>query len=145
MLNSVVLIGRLVKDVELRYLPTGNNTAVAKFTLAVDRQLSKERREVEQQAGRPTADFIRCVAWGNTAETLSSYTDKGKLLGVQGRIQTGSYKNQAGDTVYTTEVVVEKLSILEWGDRSYTKGERTEDAPMEGFEDFKYDDSTIPF
>lgn len=103
-INNVVLVGRLTKDADLRY--TSNGTAVATFTLAVNRQFTNQQGERE-------ADFINCVIWRKSAESLSNFTKKGSLVGVEGRIQTRSYDNQQGQRVYVTEVVVESFSLLE--------------------------------
>ena len=78
-MNKVVLIGRLTRDPELRYLTTGSNTAVARFTLAVDKQLSKEKKLEMESRNQPTADFINIVVWGKLAETCSNYLAKGRL------------------------------------------------------------------
>ena len=110
MLNKVILIGRTTKEVELRR--TSNGTAVATFTLALDnRYVLKD--------GKPSTDFISCVAWSNTAETMEKYVRKGALIAVEGRIQTRNYDNKDGNRVYITEVVVETMRMLESrGDRS---------------------------
>lgn len=104
MLNNVSLVGRLTKDVELRYTPS--NVAVATFTLAVNRTFKNENGERE-------ADFINCVMWRQQAENLASWAKKGALIGVIGRIQTRSYDNQQGQRVYVTEVVAEQFQLLE--------------------------------
>ena len=104
MINRVALIGRLTKDIELKY--TSNGTAVGTFTLAVNRQFTNQQGERE-------ADFIRCQMWRKTAEIFSQYTHKGSLVGIDGRIQTRNYENQQGQRVYVTEVVVENFSLLE--------------------------------
>ena len=104
MINNVTLVGRLTRDPELRY--TGNGTAVVSFTIAADRPFTNSQGERE-------ADFINCVAWRRTAEVVSNYTHKGSLVGVTGRIQTRSYENNEGRTVYVTEVVVENFRMLE--------------------------------
>ena len=109
-MNSVVLIGRLTKDPELRYIPESQN-AVATFTLAVDRPMSKEKQ----------ADFIRITVFGKQAENCERFLTKGRMTGVQGRIQTGSYKNKEGATVYTTDVIAERVEFLEWGDAADRK------------------------
>jgi len=126
-MNNVVLIGRLTKDPELRYIPQ-SETAVANFTLAVDRPMAKEK----------TADFIRVVAFGKTAELCERFLAKGRLVGVQGRIQTGSYKTQSGETRYTTEVYADRVEFLEWGDKT-EKPDETPDIP-EGFQMLEDDD-----
>ncbi len=104
MINNTVLVGRLTKDVELRYTPS--NVAVATFTLAVNRSFKNENGERE-------ADFINCVMWRQQAENLANWTKKGALIGVTGRIQTRSYDNQQGQRVYVTEVIAELFQLLE--------------------------------
>lgn len=104
MINRVVLIGRLTKDIELRY--TNSGTAVGTFSLAVNRQFTNN-------AGEREADFINAVIWRKAAENLANFTHKGSLIGVEGRIQTRNYENQQGTRVYVTEVVVENFSLLE--------------------------------
>lgn len=105
MLNNVSLVGRLTKDVELRYTPS--NVAVATFTLAVNRTFKNENGDRE-------ADFINCVMWRQQAEILANRAKKGALIGVTGRIQTRSYDNQQGQRVYVTEVVAEQFQLLEF-------------------------------
>lgn len=104
MLNNVTLIGRLTKDVELRYTQTG--VAVARFTVAVNRAFSN-------QQGEKDADFISCVAWRKTAENLANFMSKGSQIGIVGRIQTGSFDDKDGKRVYTTEVVANEISFLD--------------------------------
>ena len=104
MLNNVSLVGRLTKNVELRYTPS--NVAVATFTLAVNRTFKNENGERE-------ADFINCVMWRQQAENLANWAKKGALIGITGRIQTRSYDNQQGQRVYVTEVVAEQFQLLE--------------------------------
>jgi single-strand DNA-binding protein len=105
MINRAIITGRLTRDPELKY--TGNSsTAVASFTLAVNRKFTN-------QQGNREADFINCVAWRKTAETIANYTHKGSLIGVDGRIQTRSYENQQGQRVYVTEIVVDDFTFLE--------------------------------
>ena len=99
MINNVVLVGRLTKDPDLKY--TASGTAVSTFTLAVNRNFTN-------QSGNREADFINCVIWRKSAETLANYAKKGT-----GRIQTRSYENQQGQRVYVTEVVVENFQLLE--------------------------------
>jgi single-strand DNA-binding protein len=104
MINRVVLVGRLTKDADLKY--TSSGTAVASFTLAVNRQFTN-------QSGEREADFINCVVWRKQAESLANFTRKGSLIGLEGRLQTRSYDNQQGQRVYVTEVVVDSFSLLE--------------------------------
>lgn len=142
-MNNANIVGRMVKDPELRYLPGGNNTAVVSFTLAVDRNLSKEKKAEAERKGQPTADFINCKAWGRTAETLANYVTKGKLIGVTGRIETGSYEAKDGTRRYTTEVVVYNLDILEWGNQTNNNADDDDDELIEGFYTIKNEE--IPF
>ncbi|WP_373792233.1 single-stranded DNA-binding protein [Jeotgalibaca porci] len=103
-LNVVTLTGRLTKDLDLRYTSTG--TAVASFSMAVDRQFKNANGEKE-------TDFINVVAWRKTAETLAEHTRKGSLIGIVGRIQTRNYEGNDGKRVYVTEVVAESFTFLE--------------------------------
>ena len=96
-MNVVVLIGRLTRDPELRYIPETQN-AVCTFTLAVDRPMSREKQ----------ADFIRITVFGRQAENCAKFITKGRQVAVEGRIQTGSYQNKNGDTVYTTDVIANR-------------------------------------
>lgn len=104
MINSVVLTGRLTKDIELKY--TQGGTAVGTFSLAVNRAFTNQQGERE-------ADFINAVIWRKSAENLANFTHKGSLIGVEGRLQTRNYENQQGSKVYVTEVVVDNFSLLE--------------------------------
>ncbi|MEK5487939.1 MULTISPECIES: single-stranded DNA-binding protein [unclassified Lysinibacillus] len=104
MINRVVLVGRLTKDPELRYTPNG--IASCRFTVAVNRTFANEQ-------GERDADFISCVAWRKQAENLANYQRKGALIGLEGRIQTGSYEGQNGQKVYTTDVVADSIQFLE--------------------------------
>ncbi len=113
-MNNVNLIGRLTRDPELRYLTTG--TATCNFTLAVDRGLSKEKKQEMEAKNQPTADFIRIVVWGKAAENAANYLVKGRLVAIQGRIQTGSYEKD-GQRVYTTDINAQQVEFLEWGDK----------------------------
>lgn len=114
-MNNVVLMGRLTRDPELRYVQTGGNTAVARFSLAVDKNLSREKRQEMESKGQPTADFINVTAWGKLGETVAKYSGKGLRLLVNGRIQTGSYEKD-GERRYTTEVVAQSVEIIDWKD-----------------------------
>ena len=107
-MNSVVLIGRLTRDPETRYT-SGSQMAVCSFTIAIDR--------VTRQGEEKKTDFPRITVFGKQAENCERFMKKGRLVGVQGRLQTGSYTNKDGATVYTTDVVADRVEFLEWGDR----------------------------
>ena len=105
-MNKAILMGRLTRDPDVRYSQGEQSSAVARFTLAVDRRF---KRDGEQQ----TADFISCVAFGKTGEFIERYCHQGTKLVVEGRIQTGSYTNKDGVKVYTTDVVAENVEFAE--------------------------------
>jgi single-strand DNA-binding protein len=112
MINRVVLVGRLTRDVEVRKTQSG--LSMATFTVACDRRGSRDNQ------GQQTADFIRCVAWRQTADFLGMYAKKGALVGVDGRIQTGSYERN-GQTVYTTDVYADNVRLLESRQQSQSR------------------------
>lgn len=114
-MNKIVLIGRLTKDVEVRY--TQSNVPVASFTLAVNRRFKQE--------GQPDADFINVVAWNKTAEFCSNYFNKGQQIGLVGRIQTRNYEKEDGTKVYITEVVAEEVYFA--GEKKEEHGEAYEE------------------
>ena len=116
-MNSVVLMGRLTKDPEVRYTQSSEPVCIASYTLAVDRM--KKARE-----GEPTADFIRCVAFGKLGEHAKKYYHQGIKVCIRGRIQTGSYTNRDGQKVYTTDVVVESQEFAE--SKSSGSGQRAQ-------------------
>ena len=104
-MNKVILVGRLTKDPEVRYSQGENATAVARYTVAVDRRFKRD--------GEPTADFIPCVVFGRSAEFAEKYFRQGLRVAISGRITTGSYTNKDGIKVYTTEVTVEEQEFAE--------------------------------
>ena len=99
-INRVLLLGRITKDLEIRQSQSG--TAVLRFSVAVDRP---------QKNGEKSADFINCIAFGQTAEFISRYFGKGRMIAIEGNIKTGSYQNKNGETVYTTDVIVDRTSF----------------------------------
>lgn len=105
-MNKTILIGRLTRDVDIRYSQGQNQTAIARYTLAVDRKFKDSN-------GNYTADFINCVAFGKSAEFAEKYFHKGLKIAVVGRLQTGSYTDKDGRKVYTTDVVVEEQEFCE--------------------------------
>ena len=104
MINNVVLVGRVVKELDLKY--TSSGTAVGTFSLAVNRQFTN-------QAGEREADFISCVIWRKSAENFANFTRRGALVGITGRIQTRNYEGNDGKRVYITEVVADNFTLLE--------------------------------
>ena len=126
-MNKVILMGRLTRDAEVRYSQGENSTAIARFSLAVDRRF---RRDGDEQ----TADFISCVAFGRNGEFAEKYLKQGTKIAITGRIQTGSYTNKDGNKVYTTEVVVEEQEFAESKNASGNNGGgyQQEDRPAPG-------------
>ena len=141
-MNNCLLIGRCSKDIELRFIPS-SGMAVAKFSLAVDREMSKDKKQEAAAQGKPTADFINITAFGKTAESCANYLSKGNRCAVQGRISTGSYTTQTGEKRYTTEVIADKVEFLEPKERQAKPQESFDDFPdvFEPVDDF----SDIPF
>ena len=134
-MNKVFLIGRMVKDPELRYTP-GKGTAVVSVTLAVDKYNTK--------TGQNEADFIPIVVWGKQAENLSSHMTKGSMIAVSGRIQTRSYEAKDGSKRYVTEVQVEHIEFL--GSKSDGQTETKESNPYEEFGNaIEISDDELPF
>lgn len=143
-MNSVSLMGRLTRDPELRYT-ANTQMANARFVVAVNRKLSKEKRQEAENKGYPTADFISCVAWGKTAENIANYFKKGNRIAITGHIQTGSYENQQGQRIYTTDVVVDSFDFVESNSSSTNTNQgynNPADLGMSGQESF---DSDLPF
>ena len=118
-MNKVILMGRLTRDPEVRYSAGENSTAVARYTLAVDRRFKR-------QGDEQTVDFINCVSFGKTAEFIEKYGRKGTKFIVEGRIQTGSYTNKDGQKVYTTDVAVENCEFAE--SKNSSEGNTTNNA-----------------
>ncbi len=140
-MNSVVLIGRLARDPELRFTASGK--AVATFSVAVNRVFSKEKE----------ADFFNIVVWGKPAENCANYLAKGRLVGLQGRLQSRSYE-QNGEKKYITEIVADQVEFLEWGNKTSPSSPSTpsagkqsdfnsQDIDLNDFESI--DDEDIPF
>lgn len=138
-MNSVCLIGRITRDIELK--TTNNGMSYAKFNLAVDRALSREKKEEAMANGYPTADFISIVVWGKQAENCEKYTQKGSQIGIQGRIQTGSY-DKNGVTIFTTEIVADRIEFLSKINNNNSKITNSEN---EFFYDVDLEKETIPF
>lgn len=135
-MNKTLLIGRLTRDPDIRYAQSEQSMAIARFSLAVDRRF---KRDGDNQS----ADFISCVAFGKTAEFIEKYVFKGTKIAIEGRIQTGSYTNNDGNKVYTTDVVVEQVEFA--GSKTDSKS-----AAKESNDDFMnvadgLDDEGLPF
>lgn len=133
-MNNVSLIGRLTKDPEVRYI-SDSQMAVARFSIAIDRTVRSD--------GAKKTDFPNIVAFGKQAENCERFLGKGRLVGIQGRIQTGRYKNKNGDTVYTTEVVANNVQFLDWGDNKKSEPQEKQEGIPEGFAELE--DAECPF
>ena len=138
-MNKVILMGRLTRDPEVRYSQGEQATAIARYTVAVDRRF---RRDSDSQS----ADFIGCVAFGRQAEFAEKYLRKGTKIALTGRIQTGSYTNRDGQKVYTTDVVVEEQEFAESKGSSEAQGTGQMPTPNgDGFMSVPDDDTGLPF
>ena len=152
-MNKICIVGRVTRDLELRHTQSG--IANVSFSLAVDKGLSRQKREEFEAQGRPTADFPRIVVWGQMAENLARYCGKGSQIAVVGRIETGSYEDKDGKTIYTTDIVAENVEFLSKSTQDESKGSRGTNTyqdnnnSSDGFfeDDFSeiQDDHRIPF
>ena len=109
-MNQVILIGRLVKDVEVFYSQSG--TIICKFILAVNKDLYGEKKEEAEKSGKPTADFIGITVFGKQGENCANYLSKGKMCAIEGRINTSKYTNEDEKVVYKTDVIADKVRFL---------------------------------
>lgn len=149
-MNSVILIGRLTRDPELRYIPSTGN-ALTTFSIAVDRAFTGKD-------GQKQTDFFNIVVWGKSAEYCANYLSKGRLAAVKGNIQNRSYETKEGEKKYITEIIAENVQILEWPDKgerssntSYNKSKKPQNSDVfepegldpEGFR--ALDDDDVPF
>ena len=128
-MNNVILIGRLTRDPEVKY--TGNNMAIARFSVAIDRGKDKD-------GNSRGADYPNVAVFGKQAENCEKYLAKGRLVAIQGHLQTGSYDDKDGKKVYTTDVVADRVKFLEWGEKK-----EAVESQFEGFA--PVEDMDIPF
>lgn len=128
-MNNVNLIGRLTNAVDFRYSQA--NTPYCMFTIAVDRGLSKEKKEELQAMNKPTADFLRIIVYGVMAENCRKFLKKGRNVAIQGEIRTGSYIAEDGARRYTTDIVATKVQFIDWGEKDEKE---KEDDPFSGWD-----------
>ena len=133
-LNHISIMGRMVRDPELRH--TGNNTPVASFTLAVDRDIPNK------QTGEKETDFIDCTAWRNTAEFISKYFTKGRMAVVSGRLQMRKWNDKDGNSRTSYEIVADSVYF---GDSKNSAADTTNNAPANDFAMLDDDDPVLPF
>lgn len=137
MINRTVLVGRMTKDVDLRYTQAGK--AVGNFTLAVNRPFKNQQGEQE-------ADFINCTIWGKGAENLANYMKKGSQVGADGRIQTRTYEGNDGKTVFITEVIADSVQFLESkSSQSGNQSNQSSEPPKDMGGPIDISDSDLPF
>lgn len=136
-MNRTILVGRLARDPELR--TTNGGMSVCRFTVAVDRRGAKE--------GQPTADFISCIAFGKTGETINQYLGKGRRIALEGHIQTGSYTTQDGSKRYTTDVIVDRFDFIDSRNDGQQGGTQPAQPAIDDDPDFHIinDDDDLPF
>lgn len=132
-MNKVVLVGRLTKDPDVRY---NNDTAVARFTVAINRKF-------KNKDGKYDADFINCICFKNTAEFVEKYFVKGMMIGLSGRIQTGSFTNKDGQKVYTTDIVADEVEFVE-SKKEQESATKNDDGGFTNIPD-AIDDEELPF
>lgn len=132
-MNKVILIGRLTKDPELRYA-AGSGTAICRFTVAINRQFKKDE-----------TDFINCVAFGKTGETIAQYITKGRQIAVTGSIRTGSYDAQDGTKRYTTDVIVESFEFIGSKDKNTANNNQLSESTDIFGEEVEADYEEMPF
>ncbi len=130
-MNKVILIGRLTKDPDLKFAQ-GTGKAITRFTLAVNRPMKKDE-----------ADFINCIAFGKTGETIAQYLTKGRQLAITGNIRTGSYEAKDGTKKYTTDVIIDSFEFIAGGQANTTNPGT--DNLVDDFDDMIQDDGDIPF
>ena len=138
-MNKAILIGRLTRDIELRYTQSG--MAIGRFTLAINRKMTREKKQEAERNNLPTADFVGCIAFGKTAETLANYVGKGNQLGIEGHIQTGSYEKD-GQRIYTTDVIVDGFTFIDSKNKGGGDSE-VQDQSYDGY--FPVNNDDIPF
>ncbi len=136
-MNNVVMIGRLTRDPELRFT-AGSGKAVATLNIAVDRPFSRNKE----------TDFFRVVVWGKFAESCANYLAKGRLVGIQGRLQNNNYETNTGEKRYSTEIVADRVEFLEWGNKRDNSNESSQfpdfNDGSDGFSAIE-DDDDVPF
>lgn len=141
-MNSVVLLGRLTRDPELRFIPS-TGMAVAKFTLAVDKELFGDKKQEAISQGKPTADFINITVFGKQAENCANYLAKGRQCAVHGRIQTGSYTTQTGEKRYSFDIIADRVEFIGSKDQSLSPQGKPVQPDSSFFNDFPDEDNDI--
>ncbi|KXB46598.1 hypothetical protein HMPREF3188_00673 [Tissierellia bacterium KA00581] len=147
-MNIAMISGRLVRDIELKYTNAQEPMAFCKFTLAVDRGMSKVKKEQAQQNGQAVADFINVTVFGKQAENCSKFLAKGRMVAIQGSLQSGSYTAQDGTKRYTTEVMAQRVEFIDWGNSKQNNQANQNTQPFGHFEDdfgFTETNEDIPF
>ncbi len=134
-MNKVILMGRFVRDAEVRYSSGENSTAVAKFTLAVNRRFQSEKNG-------QTADFINCTAFGKITEVIEKHTSQGVKVIVEGHMETGSYTNKDGNKVYTTQVIIENM---EFAEKNKEENGKTKQQTEDEFMNVSEEENQLPF
>ncbi|QSX05009.1 single-stranded DNA-binding protein [Sedimentibacter sp. zth1] len=140
-MNSVVLIGRLTRDPDLKFTPSG--MAFTRMTLAVDKELFGDKKQEAINQGKPTADFISISVFGKQAENCANYLAKGSMCAVNGRISTGSYTTQSGEKKYTTDVIANRVEFIGSKQSASTLPGKPKNPDSNFFDDFSDDDNDI--
>ncbi len=148
-MNLAIIIGRCVKDPELRFIPS-SGMAVTKMTIAVDRDMAKDKKQEAQAQGKQVADFIPVTVFGKQAESASQYLAKGSQVAIKGKINTGSYTKEDGTKVYTTDIIAEKVEFIGSKQQGQAKPQDAESFFNEAFDGEEgvfqpVDDNEIPW
>ena len=139
-MNNVNLIGRLTRDPELKFIPN-TGMAVCTFTLAVNKELSRDKKDEMQRQGKPTADFPLITVFGSTAESCANYLKKGSMAGVSGAISTSTYDDKNGNKVYKTTVIASRVDFLTpKSEQAHEKQKHTQPSSTPESRQAKYDD-----
>ncbi len=141
-MNSVVLIGRLARDPELKFIPS-SGMAVTRMTLAVDKELFGDKKQQAINQGKPTADFINVTVFGKQAENCANYLTKGSQCAIHGRISTGSYTTQSGEKRYTTDIIADRVEFIGAKGQGTSQQGRPVQPDSSFFGDFPDEDNDI--
>jgi single-strand DNA-binding protein len=141
-MNSVVLVGRLARDPELKFVPS-TGMAVTRFSLAVDKELFGDKKQQAISQGKPTADFINITVFGKQAENCANFLAKGRECAVHGRISTGSYTTQSGEKRYTTDIIADRIEFIGGKGQGTSPQGKPVQPDSSYFDDFPDDDNDI--
>lgn len=142
-MNKVILMGRLTRNIDIKQLTSGS--LIGRFTLAVDKDLTKDKKNEFERAGKPTADFINCIAFGKIADTIERWTAKGSRILVEGSLEVSSYEKD-GEKRYFTNVLVKQFKIIDFKEKTAGENDGEYYDSFDSFEsDFADDSANVHF